>query len=82
LGHSTGDIKCKLQKLRPTKGRNLKVLLDEAWRVFSNREEGTTRGRIFLVDAGATYLVLNQALMPLGIDYIMVKGATGQSEKA
>jgi len=36
----------------------------------------------FLVDTGATYLVLNQALMPLGSDYIMVKGANGQSEKA
>jgi len=36
----------------------------------------------FLADTGATYSVLNQALMPLGIDYIMVKGATGQSEKA
>jgi len=36
----------------------------------------------FLVDMGAPYSVLNQALMPLGSDYIMVKGATGQSEKA
>jgi len=35
-----------------------------------------------LVDTRATYSVLNQALMPLGNDYIMVKGATGQSEKA
>ncbi|GAB0208137.1 hypothetical protein GRJ2_003279400 [Grus japonensis] len=35
----------------------------------------------FLVDTGATYSVLNQALRPLGNDYIMVKGATGQSEK-
>jgi len=47
LGQSTGDVRCKLQKLHPTKGRNLKVLLDEAWRVFGNREEGTKRGRIF-----------------------------------
>jgi len=37
LGQSTGDIRRKLQKLRPTEGRNLEVLLDEAWRVFSNR---------------------------------------------
>lgn len=36
----------------------------------------------FLVDTGATYSVLNQALIPLGDDYVMVKGATGQSEKA
>lgn len=35
----------------------------------------------FLVDMGATYLVLKQALMPLGNYYIVVKGATGQSEK-
>jgi len=47
LDQSTGDIRRKLQKLRPAEGRNLKVLLDEAWTVFSNREEGTTRGRIF-----------------------------------
>lgn len=36
----------------------------------------------FLVDTGAMYSVLNQALMPLGNYYIMVKGETGQSEKA
>jgi len=30
LGQSTGDIRCKLQKLHPTEGRNLEVLLDEA----------------------------------------------------
>jgi len=35
-----------------------------------------------LVDTEATYSVLNQDLMPLGSDYIMVKGGTGQSEKA
>jgi len=45
LGQSTGDIRCKLQKLHPTKRRNLKVLLDEAWRVFSNREEGCRQGQ-------------------------------------
>ena len=47
LGQSMGDIRHKLQKLRPTKGRNLEVLLDTAWRVFSNKEDRTTRGRIF-----------------------------------
>ena len=36
----------------------------------------------FLIDTGATYSVLNQALMPLGDDYVVVQGATGQSEKA
>jgi len=36
----------------------------------------------FLVDTGATYSALNQVLMPLGSDYIMIKGANGQSEKA
>ena len=36
----------------------------------------------FLIDTGATYSVLNQALMPLGNDYVSVKGATGQTEKA
>jgi len=36
----------------------------------------------FLADTGTTYSVLNQALMPLESDYIMVKGATVQSEKA
>lgn len=36
----------------------------------------------FLVDTGTMYSVLNKALMPLGNGYIMVKGATGQSEKA
>ena len=45
LGQSTGDIRRKLQKLRPTEGRNLEVLLDEAWRVFSNREEGYRQGQ-------------------------------------
>jgi len=45
LGQSTGDIRRKLQKLRPTEARNLEVLLDEAWRVFSNREEGCKQGQ-------------------------------------
>lgn len=36
----------------------------------------------FLVDTGTTCSVLNQASMPLGDDYIMVQGATGQREKA
>lgn len=35
----------------------------------------------FLVDAGATYSVLNKALVPVGNDYVVVQGATGQSEK-
>jgi len=36
----------------------------------------------FLVDTGATLSVLNQALTPVGDDLVMVRGATGQSEKA
>lgn len=36
----------------------------------------------FLVDTGTMYSVLNKALMPLGNGYVMVEGATGQSEKA
>ncbi|PKU33971.1 hypothetical protein llap_15720 [Limosa lapponica baueri] len=39
IGQSASDIQRKLQKLRPTESRNLETLLDEAWRVFSNREE-------------------------------------------
>ncbi|RMC04030.1 hypothetical protein DUI87_19367 [Hirundo rustica rustica] len=49
LGQSTGDIRRKLQKLRGTDGRNLETLLDEAWRVFSNREEGYKQGMRKLV---------------------------------
>lgn len=45
LGQSTGDIRHKLQKLHPTESRNLEVLLDEEWRVFSNREEKYKRGQ-------------------------------------
>ena len=36
----------------------------------------------FLVDTGAAYSVLNKALIPITNDYVVVKGATGQSEKA
>lgn len=36
----------------------------------------------FLVDTGATYSVLNKALVPVGNDYAVLQGATGQSEKA
>jgi len=39
IGQSASDIRRKLQKLRTTDSRNLETLLDEAWRVFSNREE-------------------------------------------
>lgn len=35
----------------------------------------------FLVDTGATYSVLNQALVPVENECIFVKGATGQSKK-
>ena len=36
----------------------------------------------FLIDTGATFSVLNKALIPVTNDYVMVKGATGQSERA
>lgn len=35
-----------------------------------------------LIDTRATYLVLNKALIPVTDDYIMIKGATGQPERA
>jgi len=38
IGQSPSDIKRKLQELRMTDSRNLETLLDEARRVFSNRE--------------------------------------------
>ncbi|RMB88563.1 hypothetical protein DUI87_35063 [Hirundo rustica rustica] len=44
LGQSTGDIRRKLQKIRGPNSRNLETLLDEAWRVFSNQEEGYKQG--------------------------------------
>lgn len=31
----------------------------------------------FLINTGATYSVLNKALMPITDDYVMVQGATG-----
>lgn len=36
----------------------------------------------FLVDTGATCSVLNEFLMPLSKNFVMVKGSTGQPEKA
>ncbi|RMB89186.1 hypothetical protein DUI87_34448 [Hirundo rustica rustica] len=44
LGQSTGDIRRKLQQIRGPNSWNLETLLDEAWRVFSNREEGYKQG--------------------------------------
>jgi len=35
-----------------------------------------------LVDTGATYSVLRKASVPVGSDYVVVKGATGRSERA
>lgn len=51
LGQSTSDIRHKLQRLHPTESRNLEVLLDEAWRVFSNREEDYRQGQRRVVAA-------------------------------
>lgn len=36
----------------------------------------------FLVDAGATYSVLNTSLTPISDEFVTIMGATGQSEKA
>lgn len=36
----------------------------------------------FLVDAGATYLVLNTSLTPVSDEFVTIREATGQSEKA
>lgn len=36
----------------------------------------------FLIDTGATYSVLNEALIPITDNYVMVQGATGRSERA
>lgn len=49
LGQSAGDIRRKLQKIWGLEGRNLEVLLEEAWRVFSNWEEGYKQGMKKLV---------------------------------
>ena len=49
LGQSAGDIRRKLQKLRPKESRDLETLLEEAWRVFSNREEENRQGQRRLV---------------------------------
>ncbi|RMC02442.1 hypothetical protein DUI87_20834 [Hirundo rustica rustica] len=49
LGQSTGDIRRKLQKIRGPDDQDLETLLDEAWRVFSNREEGYKQGMKRLV---------------------------------
>lgn len=43
---------------------------------------GTDKEIEFLIDTGATFSVLNQALVPKSEKYIRVKGATGQSENA
>lgn len=40
------------------------------------------QGVEFLIDTRATFSVLNQALTPIDDDFVIVKGATGQSEKA
>lgn len=51
IGQSANDIRKKLQKLKTTESRNLETLLDEAWRVFSNREEDQWKDRCMLVAA-------------------------------
>ena len=40
-----------MQKLRAADSRNLENLLDEAWRVFSNREEDQKKDKQMLLAA-------------------------------
>jgi len=40
-----------MQKLRAADSRNLENLLDEAWRVFSNREEDPKKDKQMLLAA-------------------------------
>uniref|UniRef100_A0A669QRN4 Core shell protein Gag P30 domain-containing protein n=1 Tax=Phasianus colchicus TaxID=9054 RepID=A0A669QRN4_PHACC len=52
IGQSVGDIRRKLQKMKGLDARNLENLLEEAWRVFSNREEeGRRQDKRILVAA-------------------------------
>lgn len=44
VGQSAGDIRRKLQKIQGPASRDLETLLDEAWRVFSSREERCIQG--------------------------------------
>ncbi|XP_016156731.1 PREDICTED: uncharacterized protein LOC107603883 [Ficedula albicollis] len=49
VGQSTGDIRRELQKIRSPASWDLETLLDEAWRVFSSREERYRQGMRQLV---------------------------------
>ncbi|MCQ4187558.1 hypothetical protein FK515_28670, partial [Klebsiella pneumoniae] len=52
LGQSQGDIRRKLQKLRPPENRALERLLEEARRIFSNREESYRRDQKKILAVG------------------------------
>ena len=53
LGQSRADIRRKLQRLRTTEIRDLEILLDEAWQVFSDQEDNNRQGqRIIAVVQG------------------------------
>lgn len=72
IGQSTSDIRRKLQKLRATESRNLEILLDEAWRVYNNREEEDQRKDkralvVALQESGATR-IRQRERQPLGKD--------------
>ena len=59
LGQSSTDIRKKLQKLREPEIRNLEKLLEEAWRVFRNRED-VDRGKLTRKMATATVAALEE----------------------
>ncbi|KAM6037303.1 olfactory receptor 14C36-like [Chlamydotis macqueenii] len=92
IGQSASDIRRKLQKLRPTESRNLETLLDEAWRVFSNREEEDWRkDKRMLASEGNSYpdrksserfaketVLLKKMLLPTVNPASFLSGTTGE----
>jgi len=62
LGQSSTDIRKKLQKLKEPEIRNLEKLLEEAWRVFRNRED-VDIGKLTRKMATATVAALEQKAM-------------------
>ena len=59
LGQSAEDIRRKLQKMKEPDIRNLERLVEEAWRVFRNRE-GDERQKLGETIAAATVAALKK----------------------
>ncbi|RMB96073.1 hypothetical protein DUI87_27513 [Hirundo rustica rustica] len=74
LGQSTGDIRRKLQKIRGPNSRNLETLLDEAWRVFSNRKKGFLKYQAILVEQDDIEIVVTNIVNPASF----LSGSTGE----